>query len=188
MKKLFYPVIIAMMLMSQGCFVRNLAGKIDLSRLWKKPEPEAVAVDAVPLADCRIYENKEIQTWPIKYKLDARISGNKIWLIQSGTVDWPVINGTCANAWFFIKINGVWTGQTFDWMRQGAQFKERHEVGAGSMKNMRNAGAIPAGWTPTNVTEALVMVSSLIRGPGRNGNERTNLVKIQIPASWRERR
>ena len=85
MKKLFYPAIIAMMLMSQGCFVRDLARKLDLSRLWKKPEPEAVAADEIPLDQIHWHEGAEIADWPITHKLTVSI-GQSLSLAQGGSM------------------------------------------------------------------------------------------------------
>ena len=168
MKKLLIPLMIAMMLMSQGCIMRDLAGKLDLSRLWKKPQPEAVAVDELDMSKV-VWLDPDISGWPITEKYLADHTGDPghitYWNSPGIMQDWKDDNGSVGNPWIFIPSEelgepaGKWYATTWEHITRSNPRKPKVNCNGYHIKKPK----VPETWMPINGKTYPQMYSGMAR-------------------------
>lgn len=126
-----------------------------------------------------IWKGKNVSGWPETTTLRASISGDKVKLNYGKAREWPAVNGSCANAWAIVNIDGNWYAGTFEWLRPGQTEKEAYTLD-GSHGDHFKAQPLSS-WRPRSGEVFGLMVSGLCRDGNRNVQERSNICMVRWP-------
>lgn len=92
---------------------------------------------------------------------------------------WPVVDGTVANCWAIVNINGTWYAGTFEYLRPGQTSKPTSVLDGSKGDHFKKQPL--SSWRPHSGERFGLMVSGLCRSSTRNVSERSNICMVTWP-------
>ena len=126
-----------------------------------------------------VWKGKNVSAWPVTTTLCASITGGMVKLSYGKARNWPAVNGSCANAWAIVNIDGTWYAGTFETLRPGQTEKHAYTLD-GSRGDYFHAQPLSS-WRPRSGEVFGLMVSGLCRDADKNVQERSNICMVRWP-------
>lgn len=118
----------------------------------------------------------DVSGWTKTATLNASVSGSSMIMDYDKARVWPSTDGSVANAWIFVQIDGQWYAGTWEWMTPGQTVKEKSAVSGSHIK----VGALK-NFSPRSGETYGFMVSGLARDGRRSALERSNVDMVVWP-------
>ena len=145
-----------------------------------QPEPEPDEPSEFPQGLQWLGPN--ISNWKESAVLTASVGGTRINLKNNAA--WPTMRTRASdggplmgNAWVIAEVGGQWYAATWEWMRQGQQFKAKRSLHGDHIKR----GEFGPHWTPKSGQRIGLMISTGARNSERTTNERSNISWVVWP-------
>ena len=132
------------------------------------------------------YLHANVANWAVtSTTTSVSVTKDQICIHHTKAGQWQDIGGVEGNPWIVANIGGIWYAGTYEWLRPGQVCKSiavpqefpdtAHSIGPHVKRSPLSS------WVPKPGETVYFFVSTLARDSKRNGDQRSNLVKVIWP-------